>query len=68
VGNNSLAFIAMMARRGWSDKAIRTMYDRALYSSNIISPREEKWLEVEEWYINGNRTSPERARDSDAGS
>lgn len=57
VGNNSLRFIAYMARKGYDDTAIRIMYDRALYSSHIISPREEKWDEVEEWYVNGNRTS-----------
>lgn len=57
VGNNTLAFIALMARRGYDNQAIRIMYDRALHTSRILSKREEKWLEVEEWYLNGNRTS-----------
>lgn len=57
VGNNSLGFIALMARRGYDNRAIRIMYNYALHTDRLISKREEKWLEVEEWYLNGNRTS-----------
>lgn len=57
VGNNSLKFIALMARRGHNDTAIRVMYDHALWSHRLSGSKEERWLEVEEWYLNGNRTS-----------
>jgi hypothetical protein len=57
VGNNSLGFIALMARRGYTNEQIRVMYNYALRSDRLISRKEERWLEVEEWYLNGNRTS-----------
>lgn len=55
-GRNSLKFIAMMARRGWEDGPILVMYSHALVKNHLQSNKEERWLQSEEWYINGNRT------------
>jgi hypothetical protein len=50
VGNNSIGFIAWLARLGWTNSDIRIMYDYAVSNGHLKSSREEKWKEVARWY------------------
>lgn len=50
VGNNSIGFIAMMARLGWTNHDIRVMYDHAVECDFLKSPKEDHWKKVALWY------------------
>ena len=58
VGKNSLEFIAFMARRGWGDESIRSLYDFAQPRYYLSSSSRKKWLEAEgKWYDELTRKS-----------
>ena len=58
MGNNSLGFIAMVARYGYTDPEIREMYDYALKNDLLVSKKVETWKKALDWY--GDKQSAAR--------
>jgi hypothetical protein len=64
VSKSSLEFIALMARRGWSDENIRGLYDHALKNDDLCTSSRERWLKSEEEWYHGNSASKSGTQES----